>query len=220
MSNFLFNIPPSFCQSDDCFLEIPSSSRVGDSRGDFALPRDRVSLFVARSPVSAIVRSICPHLRSAPSMSAHWTHQRHLWGSQSGRIGRSLVPLCFPKWGSSRSRSNINSLALLGGLRRSRRHVDRVVAVAPRSLIQVSSVNGLSLIAYFPVTCSSCQASRHSAGFRFFSQKIVATSLGGTCSMYAAWTGSLLPCGRKILTASYEYPTARWWSERSTRSSG
>ena len=37
-----------------------------------------------------------------------------------------------------------------------------------RSLIHSSSVIGLSLITYLPSTCSSCCASRQSAGLRFF----------------------------------------------------
>ena len=45
-----------------------------------------------------------------------------------------------------------------------------------------ASVSGLSLMTYFPVTRSSCQASRQCAGSRFFNQKIAAVVSGGTCS--------------------------------------
>jgi hypothetical protein len=57
------------------------------------------------------------------------------------------------------------------------------ITVAARSRIYSSSVIGLSLMIYLPSVCSTCQASRHSAGLRFFSQKMHAVTSGGTVAI-------------------------------------
>ena len=51
------------------------------------------------------------------------------------------------------------------------------ITVAARSRIHASSVIGRSLMMYLRSVCSSCRASRHSAGLRFLSQKMHAVML-------------------------------------------
>lgn len=56
---------------------------------------------------------------------------------------------------------------------------------------------------------SSSARSRHSAGLRFFSQKIIAVESGGTCSINGTCVTSPVFASQKILTESCEYPVAR-----------
>jgi hypothetical protein len=171
MSNFLCDSAPSFCQSDDCFLEIPSSP-VGDFRGDFRVTTGHGDL--VRGSLAGLGHR-AEHLFALALRAEHVSTlaaPAAIRGARSRPIGRSFVSVCFPKWEASGSRSNINGLALLGGFRGEATTASSPsMTVAPRSLIQASSVNGLSLITYFPVTCSSCQASRHSAGLSVLQPK-------------------------------------------------